>query len=94
MKNFLITQSVIYSKKRGYQFLLSKDWFDYSKKLNINLIPYSYSFSKKKLDSLKLSGIIFTGGNDLSVLNKSKENLFRDKEELKLLNYYPPKSFL
>ena len=91
MKNFLITQIVTYTKKRGYQFTLSKDWYDYSKRLNINLIPYSYSFSKKQLNSFKLSGIIFTGGNDLNVLNKNEENLFRDNEELKLLNYYKNK---
>ncbi len=88
MKNFLITQIVKFDKKRGYNFSLSKDWFDYSEKIGINLIPYNYIFSKKKLNSLKLSGVIFSGGNDLHYLSKKKENFFRDKEELKLLNYF------
>ena len=38
MKNFLITQNVSYDSKKGYQFSLSKDWFDYSAKIGINLI--------------------------------------------------------
>ena len=48
MKNILITQIVNYTKKRGYQYSLSKDWIDYSAKIGINLIPYTYNFSKKK----------------------------------------------
>ena len=47
MKNILITQIVNYSKKRGYQYSLSKEWIDYSVKIGINLIPYSYNFQKK-----------------------------------------------
>ena len=44
--NILITQVVSYSTKRGYILSLSKDWFDYSAKIGINLIPYHYNFSK------------------------------------------------
>jgi hypothetical protein len=54
MKNILITQNVHYDKKRGFQFSLSKDWFDYSSKIGINLIPYNYNLSKKTLIILKL----------------------------------------
>jgi len=88
MKNILITQIVNYTKKRGYQYSLSKDWIDYSEKIGINLIPYTYNFSKKNLSNLKISGVIFSGGNDLHFLKKRKENYFRDKEEIKLLRYF------
>ena len=35
MKKILITTNVSYSKKRGYQFWIDKNWFDYSKKINL-----------------------------------------------------------
>ena len=76
MKNILITQIVNYSKKRGYQYSLSKEWIDYSAKIGINLIPYSYNFSKKNLTNSKISGVIFSGGNDLNFLKKKKRKLF------------------
>jgi gamma-glutamyl-gamma-aminobutyrate hydrolase PuuD len=88
MKNILITQIVNFSKKRGYQYSLSKEWIDYSAKIGINLIPYSYNFSKKNLTNLKVSGVIFSGGNDLNFLKKKKENYFRDKEEIKLFRFF------
>ncbi len=92
MKNFLITQNVSYDSKKGYQFSLSKDWFDYSAKIGINLIPYNYRFSSKYLINLKIEGVIFSGGNDLYHLNKKKENFFRDKEEKKLFKYFSIKN--
>ncbi len=88
MKNILITQNVHYDKKRGFQFSLSKDWFDYSSKIGINLIPYNYNLSKKNLNNFKISGVIFSGGNDLNFFKKKKENYFRDREESKLLKYF------
>ena len=80
MKNILITQIVNYSKKRGYQYSLSKEWIDYSVKIGINLIPYSYNFSKKNLTNLKIGGVIFSGGNDLNFLKKKKKKIILDKK--------------
>ena len=94
MKNILITQIVNYSKKRGYQYSLSKESIDYSVKIGINMIPYSYNFSKKNLTNLKIGGVIFSGGNDLNFLKKKKENYFRDKEEIKLLRFFLKKKYL
>ena len=87
MKNFLVTQRVRFSKKRGYEFFLAKDWYDYASKLKINLIPYNFIFDEKNLKKLKLSGVIFSGGNDLSLINNNFENKFRDLNEQKLLRY-------
>ncbi len=92
MKNFLITQNVSYNSKRGYSFSLSKNWFDYSLKIGINLIPYNYIFSSKNLNNLRIDGVIFSGGNDLYHLKKKKENYFRDIEEGKLLKYFLKKN--
>ena len=78
MKNILITQIVNYSKKRGYQYSLSKEWIDYSVKIGINLIPYSYNFSKK-FNKFKNRGVIFSGGNDLNFLKKRKKIILEIK---------------
>ena len=87
MDKFLITQSVIFTKKNGYSFVLDKSWHDYAKRLKIRILPYDYIFNEKNIRCLKISGIILTGGNDLNFLNKNKANLFRDKNEAKLLSF-------
>jgi len=87
MNNILITQVVSFSKKKGFSLTLSKDWYEYAKKININLIPYDYIFSKNRLDQLNFKGVIFSGGNDLYKLNKKKENAMRDRNEIRLLKY-------
>ena len=74
MKNILITQTVLYSKKRGYNFSLSKDWYDYSNKIGFNLIPWDYKIIPSLLRKKKIHGIILSGGNDLFNNHKNKEN--------------------
>lgn len=88
MKNILITQTVLYSKKRGYIFSLSKDWYDYSNKIGFNLIPWDYKIIPSLLRKKKIHGIILSGGNDLFNNHKNKENKYRDMMEKKLLKYY------
>ena len=44
------------------------------------------------LDSLSIKRIIFTGGNDLSSINKNNLSLIRDKKEKIILNYALEKS--
>ena len=73
MKNILITQTVLYSKKRGYIFSLSKDWYDYSNKIGFNLIPWDYKMTTRLLRKKKIHGIIFSGGNDLFNNHKIKK---------------------
>ena len=88
MKNILITQTVLYSKKRGYNFSLSKDWYDYSNKIGFNLIPWDYKIIPSLLRKKKIHGIILSGGNDLFNNHKNKENKYRDMMEKKLIKYY------
>ena len=87
MKNILITQSVSHSKKRGYQYFLSRDWYEYAEKLNFNIIPYSYKLNNSLIKNLNISAIIFSGGNDLSSFRNKKSNYFRDLNEKKLLKF-------
>ena len=91
MKNILVTQTVLYSKKRGYAFALSKDWTDYAKKIGFNLIPYNYYFSNKFFEKMKIDGVIFSGGNDLHLKKRNKENIFRDQMKLDFSNIFKKK---
>ena len=94
MKNILITQKVNFEILRGYSLTLEKNWIDYAKKININLIPYNHNL--KSLNLLQIDGIIFSGGNDLH--NKKKKDLIRYNEDVKLLkkviNTNIPKLFI
>lgn len=94
MKNILITQKVNFEILRGFSLTLEKNWFDYAKKLNINLIPYNHNL--KLLNQFKIDGIIFSGGNDL--YGNKKNDLLRYNEDVKLLkkviNTNIPKLFI
>ncbi len=87
MKKILITTNVSYSKKRGYQFWIDKNWFDYSKKIKINLSLYNYQSPNLNFLRQDVKGVIFSGGNDLSLLKKNKQNIFRDFHEKKLFKH-------
>ena len=87
MKNIFITQGLYYDKKKNLFTKLDHDWYLYSKKINFILNPISYDekfFHKIK----KGDGIIFSGGNDLYIKNRKKENFKRDIFEKKIYNYF------
>ena len=87
MKKILITTNVKFSKKRGFVFSLEKNWSDYSRKLKFNLISCNYDKTSFDLIKFKkIDGVIFSGGNDLQIFDKKKENIFRDKNEKKIFN--------
>ena len=74
-------------QKAQRHFSLEKNWSDYSKKLKFNLISCNYDKASFHLiKSKKIDGIIFSGGNDLQIFDKKKENIFRDKKEKKIFN--------
>ena len=50
------------------------------------ILPIEYNF-KKYFDSIKIDGILLTGGNDLNSLNCSDESLQRDIFEKELIKY-------
>ena len=87
MRNILITQKVFIDKHGQLNWSLENSWFKYFNKEKINLIPLNFDTdNKEKLLALKPSGLILSGGNDLYDKIKLKENLIRDKYEIKLLN--------
>ena len=92
MRRIGISQNIIISKN-GYTFKLDKNWFDYISKFNANLIPLGFDkFNIKKIDNLKLDGIIISGGGDIYSLKKKKSNLIRDEFEYKLICYFKKKN--
>lgn len=87
MRNILITQKVFIDKHGQLNWSLENSWFKYFNKEKINLIPLNFDTdNKEKLLAFKPSGLILSGGNDLYDKIKLKENLIRDKYEIKLLN--------
>ena len=85
MHNILITQKVFIDKYNQVNWSLENNWFKFFKRKKVNLIPLGSLLNiEKKLLFLKPKGIIFSGGNDLYNIIKLKENLVRDKFELKL----------
>tara|TARA_B100000745_G_C20087363_1_gene371559 strand:+ start:352 stop:972 length:621 start_codon:yes stop_codon:yes gene_type:complete len=88
MHNILITQKVFIDKYNQVNWSLENNWFKFFKRKKVNLIPLGSLLNiEKKLLFLKPKGIIFSGGNDLYNIIKLKENLVRDKFELKLLKF-------
>ena len=85
MKNIFITQGIYKDKYNSTYFKTDMNWVLYAKKQKFNLIQINNS---NFLDKNKnIHGIIFSGGNDLSKFKKSKENLFRDILEKKILYF-------
>ena len=61
-----------------------KQLHKYFKNKKVNLVPLNYNtINYLKLSELKPLGIIISGGNNLYNFKKSKENLIRDKFEIK-----------
>ena len=87
MINIAITQRVS-SVYDGREIRESLDirWYDFIKKCGFSLIPISINQNVPQfLQEMKISGIIFSGGNDLFSVNQEKVNYMRDTFEKRLL---------
>ena len=86
MKNILISQIINKNKHNDIINQVEKNWYDFFKNSNINLITLDAS---KKIKKKKISAIILQGGggNDLPNFFKSKENNLRKKYDLNILKY-------
>tara|TARA_B110000483_G_scaffold146018_1_gene174260 strand:- start:368 stop:970 length:603 start_codon:yes stop_codon:yes gene_type:complete len=91
MKNILVTQGLYLDERKNLYSKLDYTWYQYAKKLRFNLIPISFEVKLNTLDTRKIDGIIFSGGNNLNTLQKKKENLLRDIFEKKLFSYFSQK---
>ncbi len=92
MKNIFITQGIYRDKYNSTYFKTDMNWAIYANKQKFNLIQINNLNSLEK--NKNIDGIIFSGGNDLSKFNKSKENLLRDKLEKKILYFAKKKKYL
>lgn len=87
MINIAITQrlSSVYDGQEIRECLDIK-WYDFIKSCGFSLIPISIEQNLPQfLQEMKISGIIFSGGNDLSSVNPEKVNRMRDIFEKELL---------
>jgi len=84
MKNILISQIIKKNSHNDIICQVEKNWYDFFKNSNINLITLDAS---KKIKEKKISAIILQGGNDLPNFFKSKENNLRKKYDLNILKY-------
>lgn len=88
MRNILISQKVFLDKHNQINWSLENTWYKYFNKKKINLIPLNSNHTNKnKLLNLQPQAIIISGGNNLNDIEKSKENLIRDKYETKIIKF-------
>ncbi|MDD5052055.1 MAG: gamma-glutamyl-gamma-aminobutyrate hydrolase family protein [Sulfuricurvum sp.] len=89
MKTIVITPRIYRESSSGeMRMALDMNWFELSKKLHINLVVFSYmDTSIDFLRTLSPSGIILSGGNDLSCINPLSENKIRDEYERALVEF-------
>ena len=87
MKNILISQKVK-KKTKGYGFILEDNWNKFFLNSKMRLVTLKLDeIKKKKIDKLKLSGLILHGGNDLPNLINKRENKIRKKIDTFLFRY-------
>ena len=86
MKKFLITTKINLDKYKSLNLSLDITWFRFARNYNIELIPVCFE-DEKRIKKIDFDGVIFSGGGDLFINNKSKENRIRDLFEIKLLKY-------
>ena len=84
MKNIFLTQGIYKDKNNSFYLKTDINWINYSIKLKFRIIQINQTSS---LNSNKVDGIIFSGGNDLYFISKKKENLIRDKFEKKIIKF-------
>ena len=87
MTNIAITQRIT-SFYEGKEIRESLDirWYDFAKSCGFSLVPISVKHEVLGfLREMNISGVIFSGGNDLFVVNAEKVNEMRDIFEKNLL---------
>lgn len=89
MKKIAVTQRLILNQNY-YEMreALDINWGKLLKKLNFLpvILPIEFEYNKY-FNSIKIDGIILTGGNDLNNTNKNELSLKRDKFEKGLIKY-------
>ena len=83
--NFLIVPSIFLDQYNKINIKLDLSWYEYAKKIGINLFPIINSREIKQIKKIK--GIIFTGSGDIYKIKKEKQNFVRDNYEKKIIKY-------
>jgi len=85
MKKILISPKILTDKYGQSGQFLDLSWINFfQKKVDIlTWIPQN----KNSVSNFDFDGVILSGGNDLYSIKKKKENLIRDKFELRLLKF-------
>ena len=89
MKKIALTQRLLLNKNYfEMREALDVKWGGLFKKLNFLpvILPIEFEY-KKYFNFIKIDGIILTGGNDLSIVNKNNLSLKRDKFEKEIIRY-------
>lgn len=83
--NILIIPSIFLDQYNKINIKLELSWYEYAKKIGINLFPIINLKEIKQIKKIK--GIIFTGSGDLYKIKKERQNLVRDNYEKKIIKY-------
>ena len=89
MKKIALTQRLLINENYfEVREALDVKWGGLFKKLDFLpvILPIEFEY-KKYFNSIKIDGIILTGGNDLSALNKNDLSIKRDQFEKKIIQY-------
>lgn len=90
MKNLLISSKIVKDSYGQFGQFLDLAWFKFFQN-KVNLFTVNVK-NQNSINNINFDGLILSGGNDLYSIKKKKENLIRDKYELKLLKYAIKKS--
>jgi N5-(cytidine 5'-diphosphoramidyl)-L-glutamine hydrolase len=88
MKNVLITQRLVRIHDiNEIRNALDIRWQKLLLQMDLFPIPVPVNIDMKLYDRFEISGIILTGGNDLSSQSQNELSLIRDKHEMKCIDY-------
>ena len=91
--NIFISTKIFKDQNNTVVYALEKNWFDYAKKLGINLIIINNSTNLNKYFKMfNPSGLIITGGGDINPKKRNRLNLLRDISEIKYINFFLKKN--
>lgn len=90
MKNLLISSKIFKDNYGKLGQFLDLAWLNFFQN-KVNLFTVNFK-NKNSIKNINFDGLILSGGNDLYSVKKKKENLIRDKIEIRLLEYAIKKS--
>ena len=88
MKRLILSTKIIKDKYNNKNILIDSDIMNMMKILKVSIFPHIKSGFTLRNDVHKADGVILFGGGDLYELEKTPENLIRDKIEQKLIKIF------